>query len=173
VDTSVGKYLIWTEIQGLVVSCTMEYGSDADLDYQENYKSYANKVSGTNLRYVPFFYNSNIPILLDSGVEYTIFEDSFIGKLDEINIRMQDKEATVLLTINNEIAYNLSFNDLKDTYELENTYNSIFVSESGTSFFDQYPFPVDFNQIKISVINNRNGQKDLKSYMIKMRRLQP
>jgi hypothetical protein len=154
VDTSVGKYLIWTEIQGLVVSCTMEYGSDADLDYQENYKS-------------------NIPILLDSGVEYTIFEDSFIGKLDEINIRMQDKEATVLLTINNEIAYNLSFNDLKDTYELENTYNSIFVSESGTSFFDQYPFPVDFNQIKISVINNRNGQKDLKSYMIKMRRLQP
>lgn len=167
------KYLLWSNIQGLVISCTIEFGSAQDTEYKENYESNANKVSGTNLRFVPFFQCSDAPISLETDVEHTIYEGEFIGKLDEISIRMQEKESTVKLIINDEQIYNLSFSNLKDSYELESTYNSIFVSESGKLFFDQYPFPIDFNKIKITITNNRNGRKDLKSYMIKMRRLQP
>jgi len=75
-------------------------------------------------KYRPKVIHSKTDISISGGATATLVHETFDGKLDEIMIRVQDHDMSVILEIDGIEVYNLKLRDLNNDYQVILTLNS-------------------------------------------------
>ena len=128
-------------------------------------------------KYRPKVIHSKTDISISGGATATLVHETFEGNLDELLLRVQDHDMSVILEIDGIEVYNLKLRDLNNDYQLIMSDDSgenrslirIAVSSNGKQFFDKYTCAADFTSIKVKVKNNDGSTRKVYAYMVRTR----
>jgi hypothetical protein len=118
-------YYIWISVNGREFKCDLKKDGGSDvLDWENNYKALSNQINSNAIKtsledkYVPKVFKGSADVVIGATQTTVLINENIEGKLDEIMVRVQDKDMDVILEIDGVEVYSFNLGELKDDYKL-------------------------------------------------------